>query len=144
MKLGLSLLSLFVLAFAVAAHGGTVHTSTPGRHYVVALDHHPAASLADVEKRIGSLPGTELRFVVTPALLLQPSLEAAAGSQLGELIPGPRADRFRQTARNTKSWLATTLLEDDGGRSYLTILLIDPRGEVVRKQRAVVVPPDLR
>ncbi len=62
--------------------------------------------------------------------------------EVAEPIPGPSTARLAEVARARKTYIATSLVEQEGPAFYNTAVLIDREGRLVGKYRKVNLPYD--
>lgn len=87
------------------------------------------------------LRALKAKAAVTFAVLPGPPLPA--GEAPGESIPGPATRWLGGLARDLNMWLVAPVFESrsDGDHPYVTMVLIDPKGEIEHKARAVLPNP---
>jgi len=99
-----------------------------------------AASLAAMEAEAAQAAGEGAGLVVFPEAALTGLVnndDPDRDLPLGTPIPGPVTDRLAAIARRHGLWLATGLLEREGGSLYDSAVLIGPGGDVVLHYRRV-------
>ncbi len=60
--------------------------------------------------------------------------------QWAQPVPGPATELLAQQARQYKSYIATSLLESDADRVYITAVLLDREGRLAGKFRKIHLP----
>ncbi len=131
------------LALASAQFGWAAGNGRPADTFA-AIRFEPAAGDAAANRQrlaelVTEAAGGGARFVVLPELCVT----GPAGATIAdaEAIPGPSIEHFAGLARRLHVWLAFSLLERDPSepRKYITAVLLDSSGRIVRRQRKVMV-----
>jgi cytochrome c peroxidase len=97
------------------------------------------AGEADMAARLRRARAEGARFAALPELSLVGDGHAVAP----ETVPGPTTAALGRHARELGLWIAASVPEasEDGGH-YLTTVLVDDRGAIASRYRAVVLGPD--
>lgn len=101
---------------------------------------------AQLERGLQAVRARGATFAVLPGPARLDGGQDDRPNQLGETIPGPTTNWAGAVARSLGMWLALPVFEraDDpgtGGHPFLTMLLVNPRGEVEYRGRAVLLNP---
>lgn len=145
------LLGAVCTLFAIGVGIPVFSTSSaePISYGFAAIDFAPAPGNAErnrqeLVKLISEAARRGARYVVTPELGISGAYVDGAQPALGrpnaEPIPGPTTDYFARCAKELRIWLALSIPEKaEGGGYFLTTVLLDDRGEIVARNRKVMV-----
>lgn len=99
-----------------------------------------------LERELRTVRSRGATFAVLPGPVRLHRNQGGDANHRGEAVPGPTAAWAGATARSLGMWLALPVFEhsDDprtGGNPFLTMLLVNPRGEIEYKGRTVPLNP---
>lgn len=119
---------------------------------VAAIDGQNLTTLSSINKRMNYLDNAidkavenGATFIIMPELVITgPLLDANYAESIRETIPGPTTLHFGALAMKYNVWIVVSVVEKEnqhGNGHFVTQVLLDQNGQVVKKQRKMVEHP---